>query len=228
MKNRLIAIIILMMPALSLAHEHIIISGGPALRYHERYKAASHDKSWANFINSAETQIKKIKPKIPSGDTMVWMVYRPGYETRGKEEHVDAIGIITQKAQELGAKLVWFNNRAEFLEYLNDNRDDDNLIARLEYFGHSNKRNWMFDYSNKLDGASAEPDMFHLWHFNKLAGGIFTENAFCKSWGCHSGEQYSGAWYKRTGRRMEGAIGKTDYSDGGIPKLSSSSGKWTQ
>jgi hypothetical protein len=86
----------------------------------------------------------------------------------------------------------------------------------------------MFDYSNLLDGASPEFAMFHMWHFKELSHEIFTDNAFCQSWGCHSGEEYSGTWYKHIGIRMKGAIGKTDYSNGGLPFLSSANGRWSQ
>lgn len=229
--KRLIVFVILLQALISFtfANELIVISGGPALRYYERHKAVSHDKFWGNFINAAEIKIKKLKSALKEGDTIVWMVYRPGYESRSKEEETNLITDITKRAENLGVNLVWFDNRAEFVQYLNANRDDDhNKIARLEYFGHSNKRNWMFDYSNQLDGGCIELAMFHIWNFHELDRGIFTDDVVCKSWGCHSGEQYSSAWYKYTGKRMIGAVGKTDYSNGELPILSTEDGKWTQ
>lgn len=217
-------------PTLLQAAEHIILSGGPALRYFERHKKSSHDRYWGNFIDSASTRIGQIKPKLNKGDTITWLIYRPGYETRGKEMGEDLISTVISRARGLGVKLVWFNDRDELLEYLNHGgpRSDGVKIARLEYFGHSNKRTLMFDYSNRLDGACAEPSMLHIWNLSRLRRDIFEGGAYCKSWGCHSGEEYSGAFYRRTGRRMIGAIGKTDYSSGGIPRLSSSGGKWSQ
>lgn len=229
--KRLILFLVLFQALISwsFANELILISGGPALRYYEHSKAHSHDKFWGNFINAAEIRIKKIKSSLKEGDKITWMVYRLGYETRAKEEQDDLIGNITKRAEELGVNLVWFNSRVEFVNYLNANRNDDNnKIARLEYFGHSNKRDWMFDYSNQLDGGCAEPAMFHIWHFHELDRGIFTDDVVCKSWGCHSGEQYSSAWFKYTGKRMIGAVGKTDYSNGDLPDLSTENGKWTQ
>jgi hypothetical protein len=47
-----------------------------------------------------------------------------------------------------------------------------------------------------------------------------------KSWGCHTGESMSRLWREATGTRMWGAIGKTDYSTGELPALSSVGGKW--
>lgn len=209
------------------AHEHIIVSGGPALRYFEKHKVASHDRFWGNFINTAAIKIRQIKPDLLPGDFITWMVYSPGYITRGKEEGRDFIAIIKKRAKELGVKLIWFNDRREFLNHLNQEREEHNLIARLEYFGHSNKRNWMFDYSNRLDGAAVEPATLHIRNFRKLQRDVFTKKPFLKSWGCHSGEEYSAAWYRRTRRKMIGAVGKTDYSNGGLPFLSTKGGKWT-
>jgi hypothetical protein len=211
------------------AHEEIIISGGPALRYYEDHKEAPHDKSWQNFIRAAVDEIKKIQTTLPKDNYITWMVYEPSYISRGKEDNEDYVSKIEGMAKDLKVNLVWFQNREEFVKHLDNNRTKDNKIARLEYFGHSNKRDWLFDYSNALDGATPEPCMFHIWDFHEaLNHGLFTQDAFCQSWGCHSGEEFCSSWYKRTGIRMKGAIGKTDYSDGGLPFLSSQNGRWTE
>lgn len=211
-----------------LAHEQIIVSGGPALRFHEKYKANTHDRHWGNFVDAAMLRVAEIKTTIPQNDTITWMVYKPAYETRSKEEKEDLINIIIQKANTSNVHLVWFSNRQELLDYLNADRSTNHKIARLEYFGHSNKRTLMFDYSNDLDGASAEPSMLHILNLNRIRRDDFTATPYCKSWGCHSGEQFSSAWYKATGRRMYGAIGKTDYAKGGLPVLSTSQGRWSE
>ena len=39
-----------------------------------------------------------------------------------------------------------------------------------------------------------------------------------------SGEEFSQRWRMIVGRPMVGAVGKTDYSEGGIPKLSTGKG----
>ena len=54
----------------------------------------------------------------------------------------------------------------------------------------------------------------------------FVRDAYVKSWGCHTGESMSKHWRDATGTRMWGAIGKTDYSTGELPALSSAGGKW--
>lgn len=209
------------------ASEYLMISGGPALRLFEHSKEHSHDKYWGNFIDAAVTRIKQVRPELSSGDKITWLVYRPSYESRGREEKINLIAEVESRAKSLNVPVVWFNTRDELLNYLNK-RDRSNLVCGLEYFGHSNKRNWMFDYSNALDGGSVEPAMLHQWNFRSIQRDIFTKNAFTQSWGCHSGEEYSQNWFKRTGVHMKGAIGKTDYSNGGLPFLSSEKGRWSQ
>ena len=60
----------------------------------------------------------------------------------------------------------------------------------------------------------------------KIDKRVFARGAYVKSWGCHTGESMSKLWRDATGTRMWGAIGKTDYSTGELPALSSAGGKW--
>ncbi|MEM6821494.1 MAG: hypothetical protein AAF558_06095 [Verrucomicrobiota bacterium] len=210
------------------ANEQIFVSGGPSLRSFERHKPAPHDRFWGNFLTSSIARYKEVKPEIGS-DLVTWLVYRPAYITRGQESNTDLIAEIKNMLKPITSNIVWFESRKEFLDYLHKGQDRSKIkIRRLEYFGHSNKRNWCFDYSNRIDGAVLEPLCLHVDHLKSIKNRIFTSDAYCRSWGCHSGEEYSRAWYKATGTRMWGAIGKTDYSTGAIPKLSTSGGKWVQ
>jgi len=211
------------------AEEHIFISGGPALRYFERHKVNTHDVFWGNFIQAALVRHKQIAPSIPPGARFTWMVFRPGYERRTPEAQFDLLAEVEKRIAPTGASVVWFSHRDELIDYLNRGQDRKVLkIARVEYFGHSNKRNWMFDYSSRLDGAVADFGCLHVRDLPKIRKDVFTPGAYARSWGCHSGEEYSGAWQKSTGVPMVGAIGKTDYSNGGIPFLSTPGGRWTQ
>ena len=180
------------------AFEHLILVGGPALRFNEKYKVNTHDRFWGNFVTAAERQTRNIKKNLPDGDLIAWLVYRPAYETRGKEEKQNLVEIVEGKAKALGVELVWFSNRDEFAAYFNASRRPEDKIAQFEYFGHSNKRCWMFDYSSELDGASMEPATFHIAHFSILRRDSLTPDAFCKSWGCHSGEEFVWAWLRYT------------------------------
>jgi hypothetical protein len=213
--------------------EHIIISGGPALRKWEllRRKPDQHDKWWGNFIRSARIRMVELIKKNPSA-SITWMVYRPGYAARGTEEGQSRISDI-ESVPEMFArdykhpiKLIWFDDGQDVINYIN-RHGGGNKIAGFEYFGHSNRHAFMFDYSSHISGAS------RAWiHENDLKGisrRAFAKNAFCKSWGCHSGESFIKKFKTATGVRMWGALGKTDYSVlqyGQLPVVSG--GSWTQ
>ena len=97
----------------------------------------------------------------------------------------------------------------------------------VEYFGHANKYAFVFDYSNDLDAGVAEPHMLHVKHLKKMKRSIFAKDALSTSWGCHSGEGFSLAWHRYTKTYMAGAVGKTDYSNGLVPVISTKDGYWT-
>jgi hypothetical protein len=211
------------------ADEQVFISGGPALRYFERGKRNTHDVYWGNFIDAGLARLKVVQPEFGTGDTLTWLVFRPAYASRTGEQKTDLIAEVEKKIAPTGAKIVWFEDRDGLLRYLNEGQPRKQVkVARLEYFGHSNKRCWMFDYSNTLDGGSAETLVLHLNDLSKIDRGIFSTRAYCRSWGCHSGEQYSSAWRTKLGVPLIGAIGKTDYSRGGIPIISTPGGRWAQ
>jgi len=228
---RIIVLILLTLLSGSTLHaadEQIFISGGPSLRIFERHKSAPHDRFWGNFITSGLARYQEIKSDIGDG-TFTWLIFRPGYDRRGKEIGHNLIQEIRNMVEPTGAKIIWFHDRSELVDYLNKgNHRSRNKISHLEYFGHSNRLNWCFDYSNQLDGMVQENMCLHIRHLKKIKKGLFTKNAFTKSWGCHSGEAYSEAWHRATGARMWGAVGKTNYASGGVPKLSTSSGEWVQ
>lgn len=207
--------------------EFIIVSGGPAMRTFERDKASSHDKSWENFIMAALARFKQLEPQMQAGEKITWLVYRPSYVERGAEMVDDLVSDVTEKANKAGVNLFWFDRPIQLINYLNHGKDRKTTpIALFEYFGHSNKACFLFDYSNEIDGMSTA--FLHVNDLAKIDRTIFAPDAQAKSWGCHSGELYSGAWKTHFGIPMVGAIGKTDYSHGGLPFLSSDGGHWAQ
>lgn len=210
------------------AHDVVLISGGPALRSFEKYKKASHDKYWGNFIDSALTRAAELKKELPPGDQIVWLVFRPSYVSRTREDEQDYLKIIEERGARVGVTPIYFDNKSQLFTLLRrDGSAEKPKISRLEYFGHSNKKCWMFDYSNRVDGGALEPLVVHVDDLEKISGSSFTPNAECVSYGCHSGEEFSQRWRMVVGRPMVGAVGKTDYSDGGMPKLSNGKeGSW--
>lgn len=208
--------------------EYIILSGGPSLNEWEKYKAAPHDRWWGNFIRSARVRISEIRAKYPDA-RITWLVYRPGYERRAsRQDKADLIGNINSVRDKYRVNLVYFNNTDQVINYLNYGQPRDQVkIANFEFFGHSNRACFLFDYSNEIDSASKV--YLHESELKKIHRGLFTRDAFVKSWGCHTGESMSQSFREATGKKMIGAVGKTDYSNGHlngwIPNLSEG-GRW--
>jgi hypothetical protein len=121
--------------------------------------------------------------------------------------------------------LVYFSHGGAVIDYVNNGQPRDQVkISGFEYFGHSNKACFLFDYSNVVDSASKS--WLHESELGRLNRRAFARDAYVKSWGCHTGESMSKHWRDATGTKMWGAIGKTDYSTGELPALSSVGGKW--
>ena len=207
------------------ASEVILISGGPAVRSFEKFKSNSHDKYWGNFIDSALQRVKDLQKEGKNKDKVVWLVFRPSYLSRGREDGQDYLKILEERGALVGAQPIYFDNKNQLLLLLRrDGSIEKPKISRLEYFGHSNKKCWMFDYSNRIDGGALEPLVLHVDDLSQISSSSFTPDAECISYGCHSGEEFSQRWRMIVGRPMIGAVGKTDYSDGGMPKITEGKG----
>lgn len=206
--------------------EFILLAGGVSMNIWEKWKAQPHDGWWMNFIRASRLRIQEIQAASP-GAQITWLVYRPAYLTRAKQEGNDLLAHIGSVRDAYGVKLIWFDQTSEVINYLNNGQDRSRVkIAVFEFFGHSNKKCWMFDYSNTIDSASKV--WLHEDDLKKLRRGIFSRDAFIKSWGCHTGESMSQRWKSATGMPMIGAVGKTQYRDEELPMLSSANGRWTR
>ena len=194
--------------------EYIIVSGGTSLHKWENFRRASHrhDKWWGNFIRTARLRIQQLKKATNNQINITWLVYRPAYERRQAEDGSPLIANIESVRDKYKIKLVWFNKTGDVVDYLNNGQNRSRIkVSGFEYFGHSNKYCFLFDYSNGVLGASTA--FLHQSDLKKIKRGIFAKGAYCKSWGCHSGESFCKEFRRVTGRKMIGAIGKTDYSN---------------
>ena len=204
--------------------EYILVSGGPSLIEWEKYKGTPHDVWWGNFIRAARVRIEQIRKEQGPDALITWLVYKTGYLRRAqRQDKSDIIGNITSVRDKYKVNLVWIGSGKDVIDYLNAGRPRDQVkIAGFEFFGHSNRACFMFDYSNEVDSASKS--WLHETELANIHRGLFTRDAFVKSWGCHTGEEMSKFWRRATGKRMIGAIGKTNYADGHlrgwIPALS--------
>jgi hypothetical protein len=207
--------------------EYVIVSGGPALRKWEnlRRPGEQHDRWWGNFIRPARIRIQEIQARDP-GASITWLVYRKSFVTRGAEDKRSLIELVTSVRDKFRVRLVWFSTGDDVIAYLNSGQPRSRApVCDFEFFGHSNKYCFMFDYSNVIYGASES--WLHEKDLGRIHRGVFTRDAFCKSWGCHTGESMSRAWRKATGVPMIGAYGKTDYSNPLKVELSRG-GHWTK
>lgn len=211
--------------------EYIIVSGGPSLQEWEQYRLESHrhDKWWGNFIRTARIRMDQLQKYYKGDLNITWLVYGPGYERRADEDGEPLISHIESVRDKYKVKLVYYQNGNDIINYLNEGQNRRKMkVGGFEYFGHSNKYCFTFDYSNAILGASTA--FLHERDLKNIKRGVFSRDAFCKSWGCHSGESFAAAFKRATGVKMVGAIGKTDYSDTYkliLPTLSSPGGKWT-
>ena len=189
----------------------------------------------AGLVQEVEGQVPVV-PHLPADATsygemysmnedITWLVYKPGYVDRGEQEHQNLLANIESVRDKLHLNLVYFSRGGDVIDYLNNGQPRDRVkVAGFEYFGHSNRACFLFDYSNIVDSASKS--WLHESELKRIDRRDFVRGAYVKSWGCHTGESMSKLWRDATGTRMWGAIGKTDYSTGELPALSSSGGKW--
>src|SRR5437773_2797466 len=194
----LVLLIALAGSALAADAECIILVGGPSMYQWEKYKAYPHDHWWANFVRAARLRTEQLRTQLGPDARITWLVYKQGYEDRAKQEHQDLISLIDSVREKFNLNLIWFGAGSEVINYLNSGQPRDQVkIADFEYFGHSNRACWMFDYSAEMDSASK--CWLHVNDLSKINRGIFAKDAFVKSWGCHTGEEMSAKWRSATG-----------------------------
>jgi hypothetical protein len=205
--------------------EWVLLVGGPSLRQWEQYKAQPHDHWWANFVRAARIRTEQLRAQLGPDAMITWLVYKQGYIDRAEQEHQDLISHIQSVQEKYNINLVWFRDGTGVINYLNSGENRDRVkIAGLEYFGHSNRACFMFDYSSGLDSASKS--WLHENELHKIERRDFARGAYAKSWGCHTGESMSKKWFRATGVHMIGAIGKTQYMLEELPVLVSQTDKW--
>lgn len=197
-------------------NEYIICSGGPALRKWEDLRRAEqqHDRWWGNFVRPARVRMQELQRTQPPGTLITWLVYRDAYVRRAAENRDTLTRYVESVRDTYKINLVWFRTGEEVISYINKGGGqisrNRHKISGFEFFGHSNKFCFLFDYSSDVYASSSA--WLHENDLRRLSRGAFARGAFCKSWGCHTGESMSKAWKRATGQTMIGAIGKTDYS----------------
>lgn len=222
---RIIALALLLLTAPSYA-DHVIVTGGPTLRKWENLRVPDdqHDRWWANFVRASTLRMVEIRKAYGENAPIVWMVYQPSYQARGREDGKPYTTWIAQLAAQRHATLVWFNSSGNFIQQLNSR--PSRSIQTFDFFGHSNRYAFMFDYGSEIMAVSTA--WLHEKDLPRIKSSIFDRSAYCKSWGCHTGESMSAAWKIATGVALEGANGPTSYCDVGQGTLPVVHGSWVR
>ena len=84
--------------------EHVIVTGGPTLRKWENLRVPEdqHDRWWANFVRASTVRIDEVRKVYGPGASIVWMVYQPSYQTRGREDGKPYTAWIAEQAAKEG------------------------------------------------------------------------------------------------------------------------------
>lgn len=190
--------------------DHLILTGGPALRQWENLRVPrdQHDRWWANFVRASTLRIDEIRKAYGSNDPIVWLVYRPGYQERGQEDRQPYTTFITDLARKRNVSLIWIDSTSSLISTLNGRPSGS--VQTFDYFGHSNRNCFMLDYGGHIMAACTA--WLHERDLPKIRSSIFARNAYCKSWGCHTADSMSKVWKSTYGLPLEGAVGKTDYT----------------
>lgn len=210
--------------ATSAERVHVVLCGGPALRDWEdlRVPPDRHDGYWANFVHASNLRMDELRAAYGDRDQILWLVFKPGYITRGREDNKPYTTWIEEHAVKRKARLVWIDSGDDFFREMN--RLPSRSVVNFDFFGHSNKHCFLLDYSNEIMATSKE--WIHETELGRLNSRIFSKNAVCQSYGCHTGESMSAYWKRATGITLIGAKGKTDYVTLNDNKLPRVNGTW--
>lgn len=208
------------------AGNHVILCGGPALRKWEnlRVKRDQHDRWWANFVRASTLRMVEIRLAYGPDAKITWIVYRPGYVSRGGEDGKPYTTWINKLAAKRKVSLKWVSSGGAAIKAINNHPSKS--VVSFDFFGHSNKYCFLLDYSSHIMGVSKA--WIHQDDLSKIRRGIFSKNAQCQSWGCHTGESMSAVWKRSIGKTLIGVRGKTNYEMVGRGQMPSVSGSWVR
>lgn len=205
---------------------HVVMCGGPALMRWEglRIKPERHDNWWANFVRASTIRISHIRQADPKAN-ITWIVYRPAYVTRSREDGKPYTKWIEDLASKYKVKLAWVNTADQAIKSLNASpRFRGDFVQSFYYFGHSNCYALMLDYGNDVMAVSTE--WIHESDLNRINRSLFTSLSECRSYGCYTGASMSGWWKRILGVPLWGNMESTRYgpvSNGFLPE---GLGKW--
>jgi len=201
----------------------VVLTGGPALRRNEdlRRPEQQHDRWWANFIRASTIRFAQLQAQ--GQHNISWLVYKPAYALRAREDGKNYIGWIEDLARKYKVRLVWVSDNNNLIGAINQAGRRAGFSS-FDYFGHSNQYCFMLDYSS--DFISASQCWLHEQDLYKISPACFSANALCKSYGCLTGLSMSHKWRQVLNVRLLGNTGKTNYVSVNQGLLPNGSGRW--
>ena len=104
--------------------------------------------------DAARIRTEQLRAEFGENAMITWLVYKPGYLARSKQDGMDLIGNINSVRDAYHLNLVYFDNGGQVINYLNNGQPRSGLkIAGFDTLG-MNKACFMFDYSNVVDSSS--------------------------------------------------------------------------
>ncbi len=205
----------------------VVLSGGVALKSWEKLRGPNaHDNWWANFVRGATVRIDKLQ-KIKPDAKIVWIVYKPAYVNRSKEDGQNYVPMIREQAAKRKVKLVFVNTADEAFAAINKAATRKDKISSFYYFGHSNAHAFMLDYSSDIIGVSKQW-MHEKDLEKKLDKNAFMPDAECWSYGCYTGNSMTATWKKAMGIPLWGNTASTRYQPVGWGELPGGAGDWVK
>ena len=105
-----------------------MLVGGPSLHIWEQYKGPiAHDHWWANFVHAARVRTEQLRVQLGPNAMITWLVYKPGYIDRGRQEKQDLISNINSVRDKFHLNLVYFDHGSDVINYLNNGQPRDQL-----------------------------------------------------------------------------------------------------
>src|SRR3954467_5785514 len=98
-------------------NEWILLVGGPSMHQWEKYKAQPHDHWWANFVHAARIRTEQLRTELGENAMITWLVYKPGYLERAKQDGADLIANINSVRDAYHLNLVYFNKGGDVINY---------------------------------------------------------------------------------------------------------------
>lgn len=227
LKHMLPAALLLPFLASTASAVDVVLSGGVAVKSWEKLRGPNaHDNWWANFIRGATVRIDQLQKKNPSA-RIVWIVFKPAYVNRGREDGKNYLAMIREQAAKRKVKLIFVDTANQACAAINNAGKGSDKISSFFYFGHSNAYAFMLDYSSEIIGVSK-----HWIHEKDLATKLnpsaFAPNAECWSYGCYTGNSMSRVWRQSLGVPLWGNTESTQYQPVGWGELPKGNGSWVK